>query len=66
METLKGLKLFSRHRLILIGVQDREISKNFIFSSRGINHKIDHDDTIVVLGNICDISNFLEELQQES
>ncbi len=53
-----NIELFQKHNLIFLGIQDKEISHEFIFSSRGINHKIDQDDVIVVLGYKKDIINF--------
>jgi voltage-gated potassium channel len=56
-----SINLFEKHNLIFLGIQDKEISNEFIFSSRGINHKIDEDDVIVVLGHKKDIKNFKKE-----
>jgi len=55
------IKLFTKHNIIFLGIQDNEISNKFIFSSRGINHKIDEDDIIVVLGYKDDIKSFKKE-----
>ncbi|MEA3497658.1 MAG: NAD-binding protein [Campylobacterota bacterium] len=55
---LKDTDLITKHNLILLGIQDNEISNNFIFYSNGINHKIDFDDIIVVLGNSNDLKSF--------
>jgi voltage-gated potassium channel len=54
----KEIEVISANNLILLGVQDKEIGKEFIFSSRGINHKIDDGDIIVVLGKEEDVKNF--------
>ncbi|MBI3874040.1 MAG: hypothetical protein HY307_03430, partial [Arcobacter sp.] len=59
----KNLKILETYNLILLGIQDKELSKEFIFTSRGINHKIDDGDTIVVLGKNDDISKLLEDNQ---
>ena len=59
--TFDTIDLFEKNNIIFLGIQDREISNEFIFSSRGINHKIDEDDIIVVLGYRSDISNFKKE-----
>jgi len=47
-----------------MGIQDKEISKDFIFSSRGINHKIDGGDILVLLGYKQDIQKFMNEILQ--
>lgn len=55
---LSDIQLIKDNNLIFLGIQDREISSDFIFSSRGINHKLDNGDTIVILGKSQDIENF--------
>ncbi len=56
----KDLNINKDFNLILLGIKDIEIKKEFIFSSRGINHKIDAGDTIVVLGEKDKIQEFIE------
>lgn len=58
----KNIEILEKYNLVLLGIQDKEISREFIFSSRGINHKIDDGDTIVVLGESANIDKFQEEL----
>ena len=41
--------------MIFLGVMDRELGDEFIFFSKGINHKIDSKDIVVVLGSKIDI-----------
>ncbi len=57
------ITVIKKHNLILLGIQDKELDNEFIFSSRGINHKIDVDDTLVVMGRICDIERLKEEIK---
>lgn len=54
----KNLEILNQFNLILIGIQDKELSHEFIFSSRGINHKLDSGDILVVLGREEDIKLF--------
>ena len=61
----KELTIFEEFNIILLGIQDKEITKKFIFSSRGINHKIDAGDVIVVLGKQDDIKKFKEKIDYE-
>ena len=61
----KDTKIFKEHNLVLLGIQDTELANNFIFSSRGINHKIDEGDTIVILGKNNDIKNFKKIIHKE-
>ena len=37
---------------------DKELSEKFIFNSKGINHKIDHKDTLVLIGYQKDLDIF--------
>ncbi len=55
---LKDLDIAREYNIIILGIQDKEISDKFIFYSSGINHKIDCDDTLVILGYSNDIKNF--------
>ncbi len=54
----KEMDEFKRFNLILLGIQDKEMGKEFIFSSRGINHKLDVGDIAVVLGRSYEIEEF--------
>jgi len=45
---LKDLRTIDTTDIIILGIQDREISDKFIFFATGINHKIDADDTLVI------------------
>ncbi|MRI59266.1 MAG: hypothetical protein C6H99_07160 [Epsilonproteobacteria bacterium] len=45
-------------RLIIIGIVDKELGNRFIFITRGINHKIDAGDILVVIGKKRDIERF--------
>ncbi|MEA3289489.1 MAG: NAD-binding protein [Campylobacterota bacterium] len=58
----KDINLASKFNLIVLGIQDKEISDKFIFHSSGQNHKIDHGDTLVVLGYSNDLRKFKKTL----
>jgi len=49
---------FRKYGLILIGITDKEIGDDFIFVSRGINHKFDAGDILVLLGESQALENF--------
>jgi len=49
---------FREFGLILIGITDKEISDNFIFATKGINHKFDAGDILVLLGESKVLENF--------
>ena len=59
---LKDLKLIDKEDIIILGIQDKEISDKFIFFSTGINHKIDMGDTLVVLGHSKNLKRFKKEI----
>jgi len=55
---LEDLKRVHKKNIIILGIQDKELSDKFIFFSTGINHKIDAGDTIVMLGFDYDLLEF--------
>ncbi|MEA3314561.1 MAG: NAD-binding protein [Campylobacterota bacterium] len=57
---LEDLRLIDTTDVIILGIQDREISDKFIFFATGINHKIDADDTLVILGYSQDLEKFID------
>jgi voltage-gated potassium channel len=61
---LDELKLVDRKKVIILGIQDKEISDDFIFFSTGINHKIDEGDTLVVLGHKNDLIDFKKTVDE--
>ncbi|NPA03763.1 MAG: TrkA family potassium uptake protein [Epsilonproteobacteria bacterium] len=50
-------------KLIVIGIVDKELGNRFTFITRGINHKIDAGDILVVIGKKLDIERFEERLK---
>jgi len=55
---LKEFHLLEKYNIIILGIQDKELTDNFIFYSSGINHKIDNGDTLVILGRSNDLKIF--------
>ncbi|MGB5867574.1 MAG: NAD-binding protein [Arcobacteraceae bacterium] len=55
---LKDTTIIEDNNLILLGILDKEIQDKFIFYSRGINHKVDEGDTLVLLGKSDDLQKF--------
>lgn len=55
---LKDFHLLEKYNIILLGIQDKELTDNFIFYSNGINHKIDSGDTLVILGESNNLQIF--------
>ena len=48
--------------LIFLGMLDKELGEKFVFFAKGINHKLDAEDILVVLGSRKDIKVFEERL----
>jgi voltage-gated potassium channel len=49
--------------IILLGIVDKELGNRLIFVTRGINHKIDAGDILVVIGKIDDMREFEKKLK---
>lgn len=52
------LSKYKEYNLIFLGMLDRELAEDFIFFAEGINHKIDANDVLIVLGSKSNIKNF--------
>jgi len=55
---LSALRKVMTQNLILLGVVDLERGKELILSTRGIDHKLDYDDVLVVIGARSEIDSF--------
>ena len=55
---LSGLRKVMQQNVLLLGVVDLERGKDLIFSTRGIDHKLDYDDVLVVIGARSEIDSF--------
>jgi len=55
---------FKAFGLILVGITDREMGDDFIFVSRGIDHKFDEGDILVLLGESQDLDRFYKKLHE--
>ena len=53
---------FKAFDLILVGITDKEMGDDFIFVSRGIDHKFDAGDILVLLGESHALENFYKKL----
>jgi len=47
---VKDIELENNYNLILVGIVDREMGDNFIYSTEGHNHQLDEGDVLVVIG----------------
>lgn len=59
---LSELNKIKKGNIIILGIQDKELSEKFIFFSAGINHKIDEGDTLVLLGRPEELLKFRESV----
>ena len=55
---LSGLRRVMQQNVLLLGVVDLERGKDLIFSTRGIDHRLDYDDVLVVIGARSEIDAF--------
>ena len=55
---LSGLRKVTTQNVLLLGVVDLERGKDLIFSTRGIDHKLDYGDVLVVIGARSEIDAF--------
>ena len=47
-----------QYNILLIGLHDKEMKEKFIFITEGHNHKLDHGDILVVIGESAEIERF--------
>lgn len=52
----------SNYNILIIAIVDKEMSSEVQFVTRGINHKIDEGDILIVVGDIDEIERFKEDL----
>ncbi|NPA82543.1 MAG: TrkA family potassium uptake protein [Epsilonproteobacteria bacterium] len=61
---IKDIDLKKDYNLILIGIIDKERGNNFVFITKGINHKIDAEDILLIIGYKEDIKRFIRDLKE--
>ena len=52
---------FYSYNIIYIGMVDKELGDNFIFSTVGIEHKVDSSDILICIGKQKDLERFIED-----
>ncbi|NCD11653.1 MAG: TrkA family potassium uptake protein [Epsilonproteobacteria bacterium] len=50
------------YNLLLVGIHDKELQKQFIFITEGHNHKLDAGDILVVIGEKEEIERYKKEV----
>ncbi|MBE0491064.1 MAG: TrkA family potassium uptake protein [Sulfurospirillum sp.] len=58
----KDVSIFKEFDTMFLGILDREMGDEFIFFTKGINHKIDCGDVVVVLGSKENIKKLKEKI----
>lgn len=56
----KNIIIHKQFNILIIGIMDKELGDKFIFNTKGINHKIDEGDILVVVGKNQDLVSFRE------
>jgi len=51
------------YNILIIAIVDKEMSDNVQFITRGVNHKIDAGDILIVVGHIEEIERFKNDLK---
>jgi voltage-gated potassium channel len=54
----KDITIHKQYNILLIGIMDKELGDKFIFNTKGINHKVDEGDILVVVGKNSDLEKF--------
>lgn len=50
------------YNILLLGIHDKELKKQFIFITEGYNHKLDEGDVVVVIGESKEIQRYKQAL----
>ncbi|RXJ99092.1 hypothetical protein CRU98_06940 [Arcobacter sp. CECT 8986] len=60
---LKNIKVHKQYNILLLGIMDKELGDKFIFKTKGINHKIDEGDILVIVGKNNDLQRFRQYVE---
>ena len=63
---IKEIDFKKLYNLILVGIVDKERGERFIFSTKGINHKLDGGDILLLAGFNEDIKRFENDMQKSA
>ena len=55
-------EISNNYNILIIAVVDKEKSENVQFVTKGVNHKLDAGDILIVVGDVFDIEQFKEDL----
>jgi len=59
------LRLRDYYDLVLLGMVDRDLGDEFIFRTRGLSHRLDAGDTLVIIGPHAEIERLKEDLHNK-
>ncbi len=60
---LEDITIQKEFNILILGLMDKELGDNFVFNTKGINHKIDEGDILVVLGKDDDLERFSNQIK---
>jgi uncharacterized protein with PhoU and TrkA domain len=63
---LSELRRHMTQNVLLLGVVDLERGRDLIFSTRGIDHNLDHEDVLVVIGPRREVAQFQAMIESVS
>lgn len=63
---LKDITIHKEFNILLIGIMDKELRNRFIFNTKGINHKVDEGDVLVVVGKNSDLQEFVNHINGDN
>ncbi|MEZ4694670.1 MAG: NAD-binding protein [Aliarcobacter sp.] len=55
----KDIAIHKEFNILLIGIMDKELGDKFVFNTKGINHKVDEGDVLVVVGKDNNLQKFV-------
>lgn len=61
---IRDIDFKEEFNLILIGIIDKETGNDFVFVTRGKNHKMDAGDILVLIGYKDDISQLIKDMKE--
>lgn len=59
---LNNMSTHKEFNILLLGIMDKELGDRFIFNTKGINHKVDEGDVLVVVGKNSDLQRFVNHI----
>lgn len=61
--TIDDIYPIEHYNLLLVGIHDKELQKQFIFITEGHNHKLDAGDILVVIGESEEITRYKKDFK---